>query len=77
MEFDHVRGEKRFHFCHAASFKLRSGENREDAIRAEIDKCEIRCPNCHKLRHYNEQNGHFSHRSKPYEYQALSEAPVH
>lgn len=70
MELDHVRGQKRFQFCHAASFKLEPGEDRVEAILAEIAKCELRCPNCHKMRHYTESNGHFSHRAVPYVYKA-------
>lgn len=61
MEFDHVRGEpKRFAFCSAASFTLEPGEDRLSIIQAEIAKCEVRCPNCHKLRHFTEKNGHFT-----------------
>lgn len=63
MEFDHVRGTKRFHFCHAASTPLKRGESREQVILAEIKKCEVRCPNCHKMRHYRESSGHFAHRA--------------
>lgn len=67
---DHVRGTKRFHFCHAAGFKLNPGEDREAVILDEIAKCELRCPNCHKMRHYNESNGHFAGRAVPYVYKA-------
>lgn len=70
MELDHVRGTKRFHFCHAAGFKLNPGEDREAVILDEIAKCELRCPNCHKMRHYNESNGHFAGRAVPYVYKA-------
>ena len=47
MELDHVRGEK--------SFGLSVGRLRLqplDLIRAEIAKCDVRCPNCHRMRHY-------------------------
>lgn len=43
LEFDHVRGEKRFNI--ADSNKLGYGIKR---IQREIDKCEIRCANCHR-----------------------------
>lgn len=78
MELDHVRGEKRFHFCHAASFKLRDGEDRLQAVLSEIAKCDLRCPNCHKMRHFTESNGHFASRAKEYTYApiALSQATV-
>lgn len=43
LEFDHVRGEKRDNISHmiCANFSLAS-------LRAEIDKCEVRCANCHR-----------------------------
>tara|TARA_R110000787_G_scaffold9510_1_gene33148 strand:- start:987 stop:1397 length:411 start_codon:yes stop_codon:yes gene_type:complete len=44
LEFDHVRGEKRANVSdmtrHAYSLK---------AIQEEIDKCDIRCANCHRI----------------------------
>jgi hypothetical protein len=43
LDFDHVRGVK-----HAeVSILARSGEP-WDVVRAEIDKCEVRCANCHR-----------------------------
>lgn len=50
MEFDHIRGEKLFTIGGIAS-KRKS----EADIRAEIAKCDVRCPNCHKLRHHWER----------------------
>lgn len=50
MDFDHVRGEKRF----SLSVPYAKGRS-EEAIMAEIAKCEIRCPSCHRLRHHNER----------------------
>lgn len=41
LEFDHVRGEKS---GTVAQF-MRSGPSR---LYAEIDKCEVRCANCHR-----------------------------
>lgn len=43
LEFDHVRGEKRDNISHmvCAGFSLAS-------LQAEIDKCEVRCANCHR-----------------------------
>ena len=43
MEFDHVRGEKRFNVSAAPTFSL-------DALLAEAAKCEIVCSNCHQAR---------------------------
>lgn len=45
MDFDHVRGEKRA----AVSQLVRYGYS-TTAIQAEIDKCELVCANCHRLR---------------------------
>ncbi len=43
LEFDHVRGVKKYNVSNmvASGHSLRK-------IRAEIDKCEIRCANCHR-----------------------------
>lgn len=46
LEFDHVRGKK----LHDVA-KLVSHGYRIETIQAEIDKCEVRCANCHKRRH--------------------------
>jgi len=43
LELDHVRGEKR---AHIANF-IRSGRSWA-AIYTEIEKCEVRCANCHR-----------------------------
>ena len=57
MEFDHVRGVKEFTLGNwrtgAATSKRPPGVSRIEVIRSEIAKCDIRCPNCHTLRHYN------------------------
>lgn len=50
MELDHVRG-KSFALAQAAVARRRL----EDVL-AEIAKCELRCPNCHRMRHYREWN---------------------
>lgn len=45
MDFDHVRGEKKF------SIAQRAGRTMSlDLLLAEIDKCEIVCACCHRLR---------------------------
>ncbi len=46
LEFDHVRGEKRFTIARAVSGSTRSWK----LIKIEIDKCEVRCANCHVRR---------------------------
>lgn len=47
MELDHVRGEKLFRL-NVTSAKSHS----QAKIEAEIAKCDVRCPNCHRLRHF-------------------------
>ena len=49
MNLDHVRGGK----------PIRVAFTRPSipALVAEIAKCEVRCPLCHALRHYNEKHG--------------------
>lgn len=54
MEFDHVRGEKEFTVASWNKHKPRDGMSIEEMIRLEISKCEVRCPTCHRLRHYFE-----------------------
>jgi hypothetical protein len=51
LDFDHVRGVKLGHVKAMA-------QNRAplDVLAQEIAKCEIRCSNCHRIRHYEERN---------------------
>ena len=46
MDFDHVRGKKRFDICRAYHTSL-SGPN---VLIDEINKCEVVCSNCHRIR---------------------------
>jgi hypothetical protein len=48
MDFDHVRGNKKFNLAHA---KLH-GFNK---VKLELEKCEIVCANCHRIRTYSKQ----------------------
>lgn len=49
MDFDHVRGVKEFNLGGVVgSATYRSAQ----AIKDEIAKCDVRCPTCHRLRHY-------------------------
>lgn len=43
LEFDHVRGSR---------FDCVTHLYREQELLAEIAKCEVRCANCHRRRHY-------------------------
>ncbi|HLO34293.1 MAG TPA: hypothetical protein VK249_34430 [Anaerolineales bacterium] len=47
LTFDHVRGEKKMN----VSQMVNQGYSIE-AIQAEINKCEVRCLECHHLRHH-------------------------
>jgi len=48
LEFDHVRGEKKMDVT-----KMVSSAYSWDKIQEEIDKCEVVCSNCHKIRTYS------------------------
>lgn len=43
LDFDHIRGKKSANVCEM----VRRGHS-VDSIRSEIDKCEVRCANCHR-----------------------------
>lgn len=51
LEFDHVGDFKRDMTISDAIWKVGW-----DALENEIDRCEVRCANCHRIRHYNERN---------------------
>ena len=48
-EFDHVRGEKLYNIS-----DLTSQNFRRENIEAEIEKCEVRCANCHRIKTFNQ-----------------------
>jgi hypothetical protein len=55
LEADHVQGNQRA----AISRLIYLGANWE-AIAAELDKCEVRCANCHRIK-TSERGGHWRH----------------
>jgi len=58
LEFDHVRGKKRKvgkKGLEGVSYMIRHGYKWK-TIKEEIDKCEVRCRNCHKERTWKENN---------------------
>ncbi len=59
LEFDHVRGTKRA----AVSTLVNRGSTLE-IISAEIAKCDVRCANCHRLRHWRERQVIGAHKKK-------------
>ena len=48
MDLDHVRGEKLVNLSVSTAKQVSRA-----LIDAEIEKCDVRCPNCHRLRHYH------------------------
>lgn len=51
LEFDHVRGEKLSNVS-----DLRRLRFSWPKILAEIEKCEVRCANCHRIKTFNQLN---------------------
>lgn len=49
LEFDHIIGKKEFNISDGPN-KFRAWKR----IASEIEKCEIRCANCHRLKHFVE-----------------------
>ena len=52
MDFDHVSGDKLDDIC---GMRMRTVSR--DAIRAEIEKCEVVCANCHRARTHTRRLG--------------------
>lgn len=53
LEFDHVRGQKEF------NIGTRAGDVREwHRVVNEIEKCEVRCANCHRRKTSKEHNNY-------------------
>lgn len=48
MDFDHIRGEKKAEI----SYMVMHEHSLED-VKAEMEKCELVCSNCHRLRTFN------------------------
>ena len=49
MEFDHVRGEKLFELGNGVHHTI-------EEIKAEMEKCEVVCSNCHRIRTWERAN---------------------
>jgi len=49
LDFDHVKGAKKFAIPNGETYSWKT-------VLLEIDKCEIRCANCHRKRHAKENN---------------------
>ena len=61
LEFDHITGDKEINICFAKSIRQ---------AKREIEKCEVVCSNCHRIRTYNK------HPCKPDLYQRKLEKLV-
>lgn len=46
MDFDHVRGEKKFNISNGS-------RNSFNKLKNEIEKCDVVCSNCHRVRTFN------------------------
>jgi hypothetical protein len=53
LDFDHREPEKKF----KPISKLLSGHYSWKSVSGEIDKCDVRCANCHRRKTYKQQNG--------------------
>lgn len=53
MHLDHVHGKKKFKLSERSQAKLpKDPVKRQKIILEELAKCETRCPNCHRMRHW-------------------------
>jgi hypothetical protein len=52
MDFDHVRGEKKYDLSRLAKISVNF-----QTILEEADKCEVVCSNCHRERTYRRRSG--------------------
>lgn len=48
MDFDHVRGRKKFDLARCRQYNMPFS-----AMKREVEKCEVVCANCHRIRTYN------------------------
>lgn len=54
LDFDHVNGIKSFSIAKGVGSSTRSWAS----IQKEIDKCQVRCSNCHRIRHFEKNQWH-------------------
>lgn len=53
LDFDHVRGQKKFTISSSIARQISIAK-----IKKEIDKCEVRCANCHRRKTAKEGNSY-------------------
>ena len=69
LEFDHVTGiKKKSYKTEGISYMVRNGY-KWSTIKREIEKCEVRCRNCHKIRTYKQYGYYKSLRGMIEEYE--------
>jgi hypothetical protein len=66
MDFDHVRGEKAVNLS-----RLRNARLAWSRLREELEKCELVCSNCHRIRTQLRIEGHEIPRSAALDWLAL------
>lgn len=62
MEFDHVRGIKKFNINQAVKYKVKIDNTQ---FLEEIDKCELVCVNCHNTRTYTRRSNNNKQQKDP------------
>lgn len=56
MDFDHVKSDKKFTISQMSSPSKKHRNFTWDEIEAEINKCELVCANCHRIRTWKRKN---------------------
>lgn len=51
MDFNHISGEKMFNIS-------QDPKRAKEAILEEMEKCEVLCANCHRIKTYEEKHWH-------------------
>ena len=51
LDFDHVKGEKKGTIANMVGTACSL-----ETLKKEIEKCDVRCSNCHRIRHYKEND---------------------
>lgn len=59
MDLDHVRGRKEFKISGAVQSPF---ARTLDELRAEIEKCDVVCANCHRIRTHQRSDGNYGFR---------------
>jgi hypothetical protein len=60
LDFDHKNQKTKFKTIH----QMLSGHYSWSSVLREIDKCEVRCANCHRRKTYTQLGGYGKHRPR-------------